>query len=169
MSRISRHALCRAIETIRAMNRTDKEHLADELFRDQPNMFGSFLVQQQMGVSLEKMEFLLDILFICFQAMKESGLSWPLITEDEQDRQLGRYVATVKFGDDLSEQLRDRAMKQYIAGHPEQALFAFVSTETANWLRRIVPEETDKYIILTAANFVNCIAFVPMPALKPTT
>ena len=48
--------------------------------------------------------------------MKESGLSWPLITEDEQDRQLGRYVAAVQFGDDLSEQLRDRAMKQYIEG-----------------------------------------------------
>ncbi len=169
MSRISRHALCRAIETIRAMNRTDKEHLADELFRDQPNMFGAFLVQQQMGVSLEKMEFLLDILFICFQAMKESGLSWPLITEDEQDRQLGRYVAAVQFGDDLSEQLRDRAMKQYIEGHPEQALFAFVFGEMADWLRRSIPEETDKYIILTAANFVNCIAFVPMPASKPTT
>lgn len=151
------------------MSRVDKEHLADELFRDQPNMFGSFLVQQQMGVSLEKMEFLLDILFICFQAMKESGLTWPLITEDEQDRQLGRYVATVKFGDDLNEHLRERVMKQYIAGHPEQELFAFVSVETADWLRRIAPEETDKYVILAAANFVNCIAFVPMPASKPPT
>jgi hypothetical protein len=150
------------------MTTADKERLADELFRDQPNMFGSFLVQQQMGVSLEKMEFLLDILFICFQAMKESGLTWPLITEDEQDRQLGRYVSTVQFGDDLSAPLRERVMTKYITEHPEQELLAFVSVETANWLRRIVAEETDKYVILAATNFVNCIAFVPMPASMPT-
>jgi len=35
-----------------------------------------------------------------------------------------------------------------------------------NWLQRIVAEETDKYVMLTAANLVNCIAFVPMPASK---
>ena len=35
---------------------------------------------------------------VCFQAMKESGVKWPLITEDDQDRQMKRYVTTVKFG-----------------------------------------------------------------------
>ena len=63
------------------MSMRQKEQVADELFREQPNMLGSFLVQKQMGVSFEKMEFLLDILLICFQAMKESGLDWPLITD----------------------------------------------------------------------------------------
>ena len=143
-----------------------KEQLVDEVFRQQPNMLGSFLVQKQMGVSLEKMEFLLDILLICFQAMKESGLTWPLITEDEQDKQLGRYVAAVKFGEDLSPSLQDRVMKQYIAAHPEQHLFAFVTAEIRDWLSRIVPDAADKYLMLAAANFVNCIAFAPMPSLK---
>ena len=83
------------------MDVTQKEQLADQLFRVQPHVFASFLVQKQLGVSLEKMDFLVDILLICFQAMKESGLTWPLITEDEQDRQMGRLVATVQFGDDL--------------------------------------------------------------------
>lgn len=98
--------------------------------------------------------------------MKESGLQWPLITEDEQDRQLTRYVAAVKFGEDLPPADRDRAMNQYIKKHPEQDLLAFVTTETANWLTRIIPEETDKYVMLAAANLVNCIAFVPLPASK---
>lgn len=115
-----------------------------------------------MGVSFEKMEFLLEILLICFQAMNESGLTWPLITEDEQDKQLGRYVAAVKFGQDLNQPLQARAMKQYINKHPEQHLLAFVTSETTAWLSRIVPEQTDKYVMLAAANFVNCIAFVPM-------
>jgi hypothetical protein len=162
MSRISRNALARAVATVRAMDMKHKEQLADELFRAQPHMFGSCLVQKRLGVSLKKMDFLLDILFICFQAMKESGLTWPLIAEDELDRQLQRYVASVKFGDDLVNTLRDRSMRQYIEDHPEKEMFAYVQVETANWLNRIVPEESDKYVMMAAGNFVNCIAFVPM-------
>src|ERR1039457_6579717 len=136
MSRISPQALARAIQKIRAMSMGQKEQVLDELFREQPNMLGSFLVQKQMGVSFEKMDFLLEILLICFQAMKESGLTWPLITEDEQDKQLARYVATVKFGEDLSSSLQERAMKQYIESHPEQYLLAFVTVELSDWLAR---------------------------------
>lgn len=144
------------------MSMAEKEHLVDKLFLKQPNMFGSFLVQKQMGVSFEKMEFLLEILLICFQAMNESGLTWLLITEEEQDKQLGCYVAAVKFGQDLNQPVQARAMKQYSNKHPEQYLLAFVTSETTAWLSRIVPEQTDKYVMLAAANFVNCIAFVPM-------
>ena len=155
--------LVSAIKKVRAMDIGQKEQLADELFRQQPNMFGSVLVQQQMGVSLEKMEFSLEILFICFQCMKESGLTWPLITEAEQDKQLARYVATVKFGEGLSLTLKDRAMKQYIKSHPEQYLLAFVTAETNDWLSRNATEDTDRYVMLAAFNLVNCIAFVLMP------
>jgi hypothetical protein len=155
--------LVSAIKKVRAMDIGQKEKLADELFRQQPNMFGSVLVQQQMGVSLEKMEFSLEILFICFQCMKESKLIWPLISQDEQDKQLARYVATVKFGEDLSPTLQDRAMKQYLKSHPEQYLLAFVTVETKDWLSRIIPEDSDRYVMLAAINLVNCIAFVPMP------
>ena len=155
--------LVSAIKKVRAMDIGKKEQLADELFRQQPNMFGSVLVQQQMGVSLEKMEFSLEILFICFQCMKESGLTWPLITEAEQDKQLARYVATVKFGEGLSLTLKDRAIKQYIKSHPEQYLLAFVTAETNDWLSRNATEDTDRYVMLAAFNLVNCIAFVLMP------
>jgi hypothetical protein len=163
--------LISAIKKVRAMDISQKEQLADELFRQQPNMFGSFLVQQQMGVSLEKMEFLLEILFICFQCMKESKLIWPLISQDEQDKQLARYVASVKFGEGLSLKLQDRAMKQYLESHPEQYLLAFVTAETNDWIGRIVLEDTDRHVMLAAINLVNCIAFVPMPpsAVKKRT
>jgi len=106
------------------------------------------------------------MLLICFQAMKESGLSWPLITEDEQDKQLARYVATVKFGEDLSSSLQELAMKQYIENDPGPYLLAFVAVEIKAWLSRIHPEKTDNYIMLAAATFVNCIAFVPMLAVN---
>lgn len=89
MSRLSLKALAQAITKVRAMDIKQKEQLADEIFHVQSHTLASGLVQKQMGVSLEKLDFLFDLLFIYFQAMKESGLTWPLITEDEQDRQLG--------------------------------------------------------------------------------
>ena len=61
-----------------------------------------FESQHRSNEPLDSTMILLDILLICFQAMKESGLTWPLITEDEQDKQLARYVAAVKFGEDLN-------------------------------------------------------------------
>lgn len=164
MMRISRSALVQAITVVRAMDMTQKERLADELFRTQPHLFGTFLVQTRLGVSLEKMEFLLDVLFVCFQAMKESGLAWPLITEDELDRQSTRFVAIAKFSADLIESLRNQSMTQYIEDHPEKELLSYVQVETMKWLARIVPEESDKYVMLAAWNIVNCIAFVPIPA-----
>ncbi|HWZ48472.1 MAG TPA: hypothetical protein VNX00_09685 [Herbaspirillum sp.] len=168
MSRISVQALARAIQKVRAMNLGQKEQLADAIYLAQPNLLATVLVQKQLGVSLEKMEFLIDILLVCFQAMKESGIAWPLITEDEQDKQMTRYIAAVKFGEDLSAPLRDLAFKQYIESHPEQQLLAFVTGEINDWLSRIPPESNDKYIMLAATNFVNCIAFVPLPAPLPT-
>ncbi|MPZ47066.1 MAG: hypothetical protein GEV05_27625 [Betaproteobacteria bacterium] len=116
-----------------------------------------------MDVSLAKMDFLLDILLIGFEAMKQSGHIWPLITEDEQDRQMGRLVATLRFGDDLPRSLRGRALLQYIETHPEKDLLAFVRGETAGWLQRVIPEETDKFVVLAALNCVNCIAFISSP------
>src|SRR5450759_1622490 len=133
MSRISHNALAQAIAKVRAMDMKQKEQLAHELFRAQPHLFGSFLVQKQLGVSVEKMDFLVDLLFMCFQAMKESGLTWPLITEDEQDRQMKRFIASVKVGDDSGKSLRGQSMQQYIENHPEKELLAYVNVEAANW------------------------------------
>jgi hypothetical protein len=79
MSRISLDAVAQAMRVIRALNLKQKEGLIDEIFLAQPHMLGSVLVLQKFGVSSEKMEFAIDLLILCFQAMKESGLSWPLI------------------------------------------------------------------------------------------
>jgi hypothetical protein len=163
MSRISGQALVSAAARVRAMDLRQKEQLSDELFRAQPRVFATFLVQQRLGVSLAKADFLLDILLVGFQAMKESGLSWPLITEDQQDAQMGRLVATVQLGD-VRGALRDHALQQYVETHPERDLLAFVQVETANWLQRVVPEESDKFVVMAVLNLVDCIASVPLPA-----
>ena len=79
-----------------------------------------------------------------------------------------RLVATVHFGDDLPGSLCDCALKRYIGAYPESELLAFVNVEVASWLRRVVPDDSDKYIVMAALNFVNCIAFAPLSATKAT-
>ena len=150
-----------SVVTLEAMGLTDKGRLADALAREQPAVFASFLAQRKFGVSYEKMEFLLNILFVCYLSMKETGLNWPAITADEVDACMERYVKSVKFGMDVDPELRHVLVLQFVSEHPEQALLAYVQVETANWLRRVSPEDPDRFVMLAAANMVNCIGYVP--------
>jgi hypothetical protein len=70
-----------------------------------------------------------------------------------------RYVASVKFGMDQGPEQSQELLRQFIAGHPEQALLAYVQAETASWLKRITAEDSDRYVMLAAANMVNCIGY----------
>ena len=148
-----------AIAKLETMDMAYKEQLADGLAQEQPALFASFLAQRKAGVSYEKMEFLLSILFVCYLAMKESGRKWPVITADEVDACMTRYVESVKFGMDLDPAQRHELVLQFVAQHPEQALLAYVQVETASWLRRVSPEDSDRFVMLAAVNMVNCIGY----------
>lgn len=50
--------------------------------------------------------------------------------------------------------------------HPEKPLLAYVMTEAAKSTARVAPEESDKYVLLTIWNLVNCIVFVALPGQK---
>jgi hypothetical protein len=157
MTRISTRDMARAIVAVRSMDFSEKEALGDEVFRVQPHMLASVLAQKELGVSLEKIDFLLNILLVCFQAMKESGLTWITVTEEEQERQLKHHTAFVR-----SSSGRDEMLRQYIDSHPEKWLVAYVGSELGDWLKRTAPEESDKYVMLAAWNLVNCIAFTEL-------
>jgi hypothetical protein len=163
MSRISQDALFRAIAAVQEMDGAQKIQLADEIFVSQPNMLGSFLVLSTLGVPTKKTSLALDTLLLCFQAMKESGLRWPVITEDDLERQSARTTAILKFYDSFSDEiLRKSSALQYIDDHREKELFAWVITMCKDWLQSVSPEETDKYVIHIAVNLVNCVASVSM-------
>ncbi len=146
------------------MDLAQHEQLADELFRSQPHVLASALAPTRLGVSASKMDFLIRTMLTCFQAMKESGLVWPRISEEEQERQMSRLSGSIASREGLPADLRDQALQQYLAGHPEKDLLAFVNNETAHWLQRVEPAESDKYVVMAALNFVNCIAYVPLTA-----
>ena len=162
MSRITVDNVAAAIRKVRAMSAKEKEVLADEIHLHQPHLLASCLVQPRLGVEQATVEFLLDILLVCYQSMKESGLQWPVITEDEQGRQMQRWIGAVQFSEHAMGFAADGAREQYASQHPEQPLVAFVASETNQWLREIsersAEAESDKFVMMASMNLVSCIA-----------
>ena len=58
--------------------------------------------------------------------MKISSGSWPVISEDVQERCLGRVSGRVRFIEGLSPQLQTQATADAAGDHPEQQLLAYV-------------------------------------------
>jgi hypothetical protein len=143
MSRISTENVAAAIRKVSAMSLAQKEALADEIHRRQPYMLASCLVQSTLGSKPSAVEFLVRVLLVCYQSMRESGLQWPVVTEDEQDRQMQRWIGAVRFSENSAGQVAERAREQYVCGHPEQPLLAFVLSETDQWLRQVSERETE--------------------------
>ena len=166
MSRITVDNLAAAIRKVRSMSLKEKEALAEEIHRRQPHMLASCLVQSRLGVEPAAVEFLLNILLVCYQSMKESGLQWPIITEDEQERQMQRWIGAVQFSEHAMGSAADGAREQYASQHPEQPLLAFVVSETSQWLREIsernAEAQSDKFVMMASMNLVNCIAGSPV-------
>jgi hypothetical protein len=82
MSRISIENVAAAIRKVSSLSLAQKEALTDEIHLRQPHMLASCLVQSGLGAKLAAVEFLLHVLLVCYQSMKESGLQWRVITED---------------------------------------------------------------------------------------
>jgi hypothetical protein len=142
---------------------SEKSTLAEEIYEQQPNLLASCVVQQRLGVAEHTVEFLLNILLVCFQAMKESGHDWPLIREEDQERHLARLRGTIAFSEDLSDPaLANAARAQYVMNHPEAPLLAYVLREFNLWLLELAEQgaeaESDKFVMIAGINIVNCIA-----------
>jgi len=63
----------------------------------------------------------------------------------------------------LDATIGERFASGHLARYPERELLTFVCGEVSAWLARLreteEQEESDKYVILAAANLVNCIAY----------
>jgi hypothetical protein len=166
MSRITVDNVAAAIRKVRAMSVTEKEALSEEIYLHQPHLLASCLVQSGLGVEQAAVEFLLNILLVCYQSMKESGLRWSVITEVEQEREMQRWIGAVQFSEQVMGSAAEGAREQYASQHPEQPLLAFVVSETNQWLREIserhAEAESDKFVIMASMNLANCIAGAPV-------
>jgi hypothetical protein len=171
--RISVRHVAAAMKKVQAMDLAQRVSLSDEIFIKQPNLLASCLVQPRLGVTMQSVEVLLNILLVCYQAMKESGLDWPVISEDDQERQMQRMVGAVKFSEEIPDPtVEEAARAQYLDNHPEQPLLAFVLAESNTWLRDLARRQTesksDKFVMMASINLVNCIAYAE-PRTKAST
>ncbi len=161
MPYITSEILAQAIPLSSKLNLQDKEKICDEIFKAQPHLLGSVLALHRLNVSLEKIDFALNILLVCFLAMKASGHTWHQVSLDEQEQHMARLAGSIKFGADLSEHLQSLASQQYIEAHDERYLLAYVINECNTWLKSVQAVESDKYVLLALINLVNCIAIRP--------
>jgi hypothetical protein len=164
MSRINTENVAAAIRKVSSLS---LPQFAEQTHRDQPHLLASCSVQPKLGANVNEVDFLLNILLVCYQAMKEWGLGWPMITEYDQQRQMQCWIGAVDFSEHArSNSASDGARQQYADQHPEQPLLAFVVNETNQWLRgsprRNGEAESDKFVIMASMNLVNCIASAPV-------
>lgn len=150
----------------------EKLNLIDELHLKQPNLIASCVVQTRLGANEQAVEFLLELVLVCYLAMHESGYEWPVITEAEQELQLDHIFLGVQFSEEFTDPATvEIARAQYIAQHPEQPLLAVVVSRCAQWLgdpsNSSAVRKSDKFVLMAAINLVDCIANAPAIRRRP--
>jgi len=161
---ITQAVMVQADIDVKRMSQTQKVALADEIFLRQPNMLASILALPRMGVGMVQLEVPLHILLVTFQAMKLSGLAWPIVSEDVQETCMQRLTARARFNEGLPGELADQVVQQFCDEHPERYLLAFVYGYLGEHDLLGVCTDAEKYLMLAALNLVECVAFAaPMP------
>ena len=169
MTLISQAILAQAVITVNGMGMNERVALADEIFRHQPNLLASVLVQQRMGASHPQIDVLLNLLFVVYQAMKISGYVWPVISEQTQERCLQRLTARARFVEGLTPELMEQAVEQQIKEHGECYLLAYVHGTLGEHDLLAVRTEAEKYLLLAAFNLVDCVAATKVTSSQTNT
>lgn len=157
---ITQAVMVQAAIDVNAMGQAEKVGLADEIFAQQPNLLASVLALPRMGVGMVQLEVPLHILLVTFQAMKLSGLAWPIVSEDMQETCMQRLTARARFNEGLPGELADQVVQQFCDEHPERYLLAFVYGYLGDHDLLRVRTEAEKYLLLAALNLAECVAFV---------
>ncbi len=155
---LAQDVVAEAAALVGTMTMQQRLALADEVFAHQPNLLASVLVQQRMGASLPQIEVLLNLLFVAYQAMKRSGLRWPLITEATQDRCLQRLTGRLRLAHGLAPRQLQQAVQDSIDEHREPYLLAYAYGYLREHGLLTVDTEAQKYLLLAALNLVDSIA-----------
>jgi hypothetical protein len=158
MTSISSQLLVDAVLSVERMSFKERERLADEIHARQPNLFFSVLVLHRCGATIEQMEVVLNLLFVFYEAIKMSGRVWPVISEDVQERCLKRVSARIRANVRRTPQQQAHATSTAIADHPEQQLLAYTFGNFKEHGLLGIGTETEKMLMLTALNMVECIA-----------
>ena len=158
MTAISSQLLAKAAVRFERMTFQQREKLADEVYNNQRNILASIVVLKAYGTTLEQMEVVLNILLVFYEAMKATGLAWPVISEDDQERCLKRVTGRLRFTEGLPPDLQAKATADAIADHTQQQLLAYVWGKFKEHGLLGIETEAEKMMLLAALNLVECIA-----------
>ena len=150
--------LAAAITAAASMDIREKERVCDRIYAAQPNLLVSLLAQRSLGVSIPTIDVLLNIIIVLYLAIEASGQVLAIVTEADQERELRRFTATVRFTKGLGSDAFTQSIEQTIAYKREKFLFAYVVDMLQRTGLTDLRDETSKYPILAAINLVNCIA-----------
>lgn len=159
MTLITPEVLARAAVEVNGMSAAQKVQLADEIYLSQPNLLASVLVLPRFGVSPLQLEVPIHVLLVMHQAIKHSGHTLSVISEDVQDICMQRLTATVKFTEGLPPELVSQMMAKFSTEHPERYLLAFIYGYLSEHDLLSVRTEAEKFLLLASLNLVECIAF----------
>ena len=152
MASISSRNLVDAVLRVERMSFQDRERLAEEIHARQPNLFFSVLVLQRYGATLEQMEVVLNLLLVLYEAMKNSGRRWPVISEDVQEHCLARISGRVRFIEGLTPQQQTQATSDAVGDHSEKQLLAYVFGKFKENGLLDIKTEAEKMLMLAALN-----------------
>ena len=155
---VSAAHLAAAITTAASMGIREKERVCDRIYAAQPTLLGSVLAQRSLGVSMPTIDILLDTLIVLYLAIEESGQVLAIVSEADQERELQRFTAAVRFTEGLGSDALAQSIEQTTPYRREKFLFAYVLDILQRAGLTDLRNETSKYPILVAINLVNCIA-----------
>ena len=131
---------------------------SDAIYAKQPNLLASVLVLTRYGVTHNELDVVLKVLFICYEALVETGFEIRTITEDDQERCLGRVTGKARFLDGLDAQSSVRAVADQVRDHREPLLLAVAYGLLKESDLASARTEAEKYLLLAVLNLVELIA-----------
>ncbi len=140
------------------MDLAQRVRVADEIFERQPNLLASVLVLKKMGASDAQLEVALQALLMTWLAMRQSGRSWPLITEAVQEACLQRLTGRMRFIEGLPAEQVQRALQDQIDAHGERNMLAFAFAHLGDAGLLGIRTDAEKFVVLAVLNLVECIA-----------
>jgi hypothetical protein len=157
MAKIQQSALVKAIDQFNDMDITAKEKIADEIYREQPNLLASVIVLNQMGNRLEHVEVILNILMVSYLALKNSGIKINKVSEKIQQKELEKLVNHANLTKNIDSKKEFEAMSRFVYDKSEEILMAFVLSTMEEAGLADLPKESSKYLMMSGINIVNCI------------
>ena len=155
---VSAAHLAVAIGAVAAMDIGQKEQFCDRIHAEQPNLLASVLTLPQLRISMQTVDVLLNVLTVLTLAVDKSGQKLATVTEIDQERELQRLVAMMRFSEGLDVSSMAQSIQQTTAYRYESFLLAYVVDALQRAGLTEIKDEATKYPILAAINLVNCIA-----------